>query len=150
MLEPCRLGLDFTLMAGEGGAGVWAGLCNDKRPGLDFTLMAGDGGAGAGGGWGHNNSNVMTSGQVCQPSFHVTQCNVLCAPAGAGGGSGRTDLVLDASALRLNLSPDVLELATGLASSVVQPLMQVHQKRYHLVPHGACGIWWCYCACACD
>lgn len=38
---------------------------------------------------------------------------------------GRTDLNLDASDLRLNLSPDVLELATSLAVSVAKPLMQV-------------------------
>jgi hypothetical protein len=43
-------------------------------------------------------------------------------------GSGRTDLNLDSSDLRLNLSPDVLELATSLAASVAQPLMQVCWK----------------------
>lgn len=42
----------------------------------------------------------------------------------AAAGGGRTDLNLDASDLRLNLSPDVLELATSLAASVAQPLMQ--------------------------
>lgn len=89
-------------MAEEGSAGA-CGL-QPCRLGLDFMLMAGEGGTGAGGGWGHNNYNVVTSGQVCHSSLYAHQCNVLCAFVGAGGGSGRTDLVLDASAPQLNLS----------------------------------------------
>ena len=46
----------------------------------------------------------------------------------AGDGSAPasvTDIKLEASDLRLTLSPDVLELGTRLAASVLEPLMQV-------------------------
>ncbi len=49
----------------------------------------------------------------------------MCLGCAVHAGSGRTDLTLETSDLRLNISPDVLELATSLAASVAQPLMQV-------------------------
>lgn len=65
-------------------------------------------------------------------------CTAPCFPASLGGSltqsqsptlpadgaPARTDLKLDASDLRLTLSPDVLELGSALAASALAPLMQ--------------------------
>lgn len=42
-----------------------------------------------------------------------------------GAAPSRTDVRLEASDLRLTLSPDVLELGSRLAASALEPLMQV-------------------------
>lgn len=53
-------------------------------------------------------------------------CLLLCLPA--GGRPARTDVHLEASDIRLTLSPDVLELGTLLAASVMEPLMQARPR----------------------
>ena len=71
------------------------------RLALDFTL---DSGAGGGGG--------------------SAEGSTAAANGSASASTSRTDLRLEASDLRLTLSPDVLDLGTALASSALAPLMQ--------------------------
>lgn len=62
-------------------------------------------------------------------------------PAAAEGAVSRTDVRLEASDLRLTLSPDVLELGSRLAASALEPLMQVGREWREdvLAPLSACS-----------
>ena len=53
------------------------------------------------------------------------------------GGSG--DIQLKLSDLRMNLSPDVLELAMSLQSSVLEPLVQPAPDKWVISPQILCN-----------
>lgn len=104
VLDPCRLALDFTLVAGAEAGGPGAPL--GSSPPLGVRQAA----------W-HAAwlSTLPCTGPV------LNALSWLCAE----GSASSTDVKLEASDLRLTLSPDVLELGSQLAASVLEPLRQV-------------------------
>lgn len=61
-------------------------------------------------------------------------------PTSAGAAPSRTDVRLEASDVRLTLSPDVLELGSRLAASALEPLMQVRARGCQRL--GWAGLGW--------
>ena len=62
---------------------------------------------------------IADHGQVVGTVLEPTQIGVAMEMAGPSG-----QFSLDVSNIRLNLSPDILELALSLQSSVLEPLIQ--------------------------
>jgi hypothetical protein len=121
VLDPCRLALDFTLAAGSG-PGTPCPLACSLLACSALSVAC----------W-HLLAVHCTARSIVRSVCFEWSNNPPPGAEGSGAGS-RTDIKLEASDLRLTLSPDVLELGSLLAASALEPLMQVWPAVWLLYP----------------